>query len=362
MHVWCKNHPGDILATRFQRGGIWYIKYKDNSGVWKNISCGAAATANDAEIIRKNYDSKELLNRHKIAVRRIETNLLEQLEVFKETEIPRSLTGRPRGRKSIVRNKAIVKNFKFWCEEKKHKKYDDLTPAVMGDFFDSIAKLAPSTLKKYRAILIQFFKWSIARSYCEIVPMDDIRAPKIDQPPPRFFTESEIKKIDEAAQSPYKNIFRWLYLTGMRIGEVGNMEWMHYIEHLKSLKIPVMEGNKTKREGLIPINKAAQKILDEQRLLINEKDDSAKYIFVNPRGRKLDNENIYKVMKRILKDLKILDASPHTYRHTTASHLAIKGVSLYVIKEILRHKSIKETERYAHLSRDATRNAVEMLE
>lgn len=63
----------------------------------------------------------------------------------------------------------------------------------------------------------------------------------------------------------------------------------------------------------------------------------------------------------ILDKLKIHDASPHTFRHTFASHLVIVGVSIYVVKELLRHASVKETEIYAHLAKETTRSAVEKL-
>jgi integrase len=63
----------------------------------------------------------------------------------------------------------------------------------------------------------------------------------------------------------------------------------------------------------------------------------------------------------ILDAANIKNTKPHTFRHTFASHLVIMGVSIYVVKELLRHASVKETEVYAHLSRESTRTAVKKL-
>jgi site-specific recombinase XerD len=116
-------------------------------------------------------------------------------------------------------------------------------------------------------------------------------------------------------------------------------------------------GNKTKREESIPLNNDAHLIL-KQRYEANENNC---HIFLNGKGNSIDNDNIYRVLIPILTRLNIKDASPHTFRHSFASHLAIKGVSLYKIKDLLRHASIRETEIYAHLSKKSTEYAVQQL-
>jgi site-specific recombinase XerD len=116
-------------------------------------------------------------------------------------------------------------------------------------------------------------------------------------------------------------------------------------------------GNKTKREDPIPLSDDAIAIL-EQRKHAKESDT---HIFLNHAGNRLDDDNIYRNLQPILTKAKIQDAHPHTFRHTFASHLVINGVSIYTVKDLLRHASVKETEIYAHLSKTTTRNAVEML-
>lgn len=355
------------MATRFlmKSNQSWYIRYKDVDGKWKNVSCGKRATAEDAETIRKNYDAKELNRKHKATIRIVKADLCKQLEVFKDTEVPRSNTGRPKGRKSIVRYQAIIKNFLFWIKEKGLSEYDQITDRTIRDFFDSLTTLdrAASTVEKYKQLLSIFWQWSIEQNFCAHNPVLKIPTPKRVKSIPRFFSEEELEKIFAAALDQYRNIYKFLYLTGLRIGELGNLEWTDYLEQSRSIKLRVIEGNKTKREEVVPLSKDAIKILEDQKTwkLKFDSPDSHRYVFTNMAGAKLDNANIYRNLAVICGNNNILDAKPHTFRHTCASHLVMKGVSIYVVRDILRHASVEETEIYAHLAEGATRAAVELL-
>ena len=353
------------MATKFKRGKSWYVKFKDGAGTWKNISCGKNATVTDAEIIRRNYDAKELNQRHHVAVRSISADLFEQLKIFRDQEIPRSNTGRPKGKKSIQRYKAIIDNFLEFLESRVITKYRDVTKERMRDFFDTLVSLhrSASTITKHRQILNNFYTWSKEKSYCAESPMGLIKNPKRETKVPRFFSEAELKAIFADSKPPYTDIFKFLYLTGLRIGELGNAEVTHFIENTASLRIPVIEGNKTKRECMLPLNKDAISIIKRQAKFRAQFDtpDAERFIFLNSAGAKLDDANIYNNLKTVLKHCKILGAKPHTFRHTCASHLVIKGVSLYIVRDILRHASIRETEIYAHLSKEAVRSAIALL-
>jgi site-specific recombinase XerD len=351
---------GGVMATKFKAAdGFWYIKYKGLDGKWKSKFCGKAANATDAETIRKLYDSEELNRRHSATVRIVDTDIYEALKNYKENEIPKSRTGRPKSFKGIQRYEAIIDNTEKWFQKKGVQAYSDVTEDIIKSFFDDMVynlKRSASTISKHRQILINFFDWSISKNYCTINPASVINNPKKEKKIPRFFTHDELNKIFSAAKEPYKNVFKFLYLTGLRIGELGNLEWSDYIEGQNHIVLRVMEGNKTKREEIVPLNKAATAIIEEQK-----KQVKGKYVFENAHGNKLDNANIYRALEVILKNEKITNASPHTFRHTCASHLVIQGVSLYIVKEILRHASIKETEIYAHLSKEAVSQAIEKL-
>jgi integrase/recombinase XerC len=357
------------MATRFKRGSVWYVKHKNSAGKWENISCGREASATDAEAIRMNYSAQELNRRHKIKVREVKADLIEQLEIYRDQEVPRPgvRSMRPKGKKSIQRYQAIVNNFIEFCRERDLLTYADITPDRAKDFLESLIALerSASTITKHRQLCINFFDWSIKHGYCNEQPFEDTKNPKKEVKIPRYFSQEELKIIFKNATTPYTDIFRFLYLTGMRTGELCNAELAHFDEAKKELFVPPVEGNKTKdpKRCIVHLNDDAIKIIKRQAGYRSQFStaDSNKFIFVNNEGNKVDNANIYRALLVILKKCEIKDASPHTLRHTCASHLVIRGVSLYIVRDILRHASIRETEIYAHLSKEAVRGAIELL-
>ena len=351
------------MAIKFRRTGskVWYIKYKNEAGEWKNISTGTES-ATDAETIRKNYDAKELNHRHKMPVRKIRADIFAELELFRDNEIPKSTTGRPKSKKGVATYQALINTFSAWMKGQGYSEYEHITEDAANGFLDYLVglKRSASNITKHRQTLSNFWKWSEKKNYCHTNPWIETKNPKKEKKIPRFFSNDELNRIFSHSKPPYTNVFKFLFLTGLRIGELGNLEWCDYLEQQKLINIRVMEGNKTKREEVVPLNADAVAIIEDQRKRISSP-DSHRYIFVNDHGRKMDNANIYRALKVVMKHAKITNASPHTFRHSCASHLVIKGVSLYIVKDILRHASIRETEIYAHLSKEATRTAIDLL-
>ena len=366
--------PRSKVATKFKRGANWYIKTKDPAtGSWTQVACGPQATAVDAETIRKNYDAIELNSKHHSAIRDVVRPMTEAIVDFRDNILLRSDIGRTKAANTLRRERVVISNFiTYLTENKIRQEYDVISDDVIQKYFDVLSngsadckKKSAKTRREERRILYKFFEWSIERNYTKHNPVTRIINPKRDAKRPRFFTEEELMYIFSKANQPFLNIFKFLYLTGLRVGELSNLVRSDYIEAKQLILLRVMDGNKTKREETVPLNKSAIEILKHQ-VEINagfSTDESKIYWFVNSSGAKLDNENIYRALKRITdgKERKITSASPHTFRHTCASHLVIKGVSLYVVKEILRHSSIKETEVYSHLSKEVVRDAIEQL-
>lgn len=354
------------MASKFRRNGIWYIKYKDVDGKWKNYSCGPDASSGDAEAVRTQYANKEFNARHKVPIKKIEVDFKQTMMVFRDEILIRSDIGRDKAKNTLRRERVVVDNFLLWAEGKGVLAYNKVTSEVIKKYFDHLQEenKAAKTRREERRIINKFFKWSIENNYCQVNPVD-IPNPKRELKRPRFFTEEELKFIFANSNQPYTNIFKFLYLTGIRVGELSNLEWPDYIESNSMILIRVMDGNKTKRAETVPLSRDAIKIIKEQLELKKSAttEEQARYIFTNRAGLKLDINNVYRALQRIMDDEKnpILGATTHTFRHTCASHLVIKGVSLYVVKDILRHASIKETEIYAHLSKDVVRTAIEQL-
>lgn len=356
------------MAYAVKRNKIWYVRYKDEQNVWQYKSCGKKATRTDADYLANQFSSKELNRHHHAPVRMIQTELEKAMISFRDEVIPRSVVGIDKQQSSIRREKSSFNNFIEFVQSKglvHFKSFDkDMAQSYM-DHRQNIGMKA-KTRREERRLLRKFFKWALKQHYCVEDPTADLIAPKAPKGRPRFFTEDELVAIFNLAKEPYRSIFKFLYLTGLRTGELCNLEWKDYNRKNRTLTIRIVAankkmrtpGNKTKREETIPTNDYADKILQKRK----DANESDHFIFLNQAGNRLDDDNIYRNLILILHNLKIFDASPHTFRHTFASHLVIAGVSIYVVKELLRHASVKETEIYAHLAKDTTRSAVNVLD
>jgi len=348
------------MAYVDRRNNIYYIRYKDSAGKWKRKSCGKNMTKREAEYLAKQYSAKELNYYHKAPIRVLNESIFDALNEFRDKVLGRE----HKSINSIQREQTVLDNFRAYLNNAQVKRFDEVNA---NEYFDArkASGAAPKTLKEEKRVLSKFYRFAISSHYTEINPVAEVVTPKLVQKHPRFFSKEELDQIYAASKEPYKSIFQFMANTGLRSGEIANLQWNDWNRELNKLTIRIVEGdrkerragNKTKREGMIPLNTKAVDIL---KALEAEK-RHPQYIFTNGIGNQIDNDNIYRVFKPILRKLSINDGTVHTFRHTFASHLAIKGISLYVIKELLRHKSIKETEIYAHLSNEATAKAVSML-
>jgi site-specific recombinase XerD len=364
------------MASTFKRGDVWYVRYIGVDGKWTQESCGRGVTKAQAEIIRNNKEQIGINMRHKAPIRLIETDLISQLVFYRDKEIFRSNEGRKKARATVIRYQQIIDNFIEYVSAHGWKLFKEITPMRIKDFIEYLTDLqSPASIIMHRLELIKFFKWAISQNFLIESPMGEIKNPRVPKNEKTktifFFSEAQLNDIFENATGVYKDIFKFLYFTGLRIGELENAEFSHIIEIqnietnklMSRLIVPVMEGNKTKRETSIPLSDEALAIIAERKKASykTETADAKKYIFVNMEGLKLDNANIYRNLKVVLRNCNITGGHPHTFRHTFASHLVMKGVPLYIVKELLRHASIEETMIYSHLSEDVVREASNKL-
>ena len=186
-------------------------------------------------------------------------------------------------------------------------------------------------------------------------PLNDIESPKIENRLPEVLTEDEIKRLissvnlDSDFGQRNKTIIEVLYGTGIRVSELTELKLSNIFFEENILKV-TGKGNK---ERFVPLGKIAsiqikKYLTNRDKLKINSK--FSDILFLNRYGRQLTRSMIFKIIsdsyKRIDPDKKI---SPHTLRHSFATHLLKNGADLRTIQLILGHESITTTEIYTHL-------------
>jgi len=203
--------------------------------------------------------------------------------------------------------------------------------------------------------LKSYFNYLIFEGYIQKSPISDIESPKLEKKLPEVLTETEITKLIESYDlndnfgQRNRTIIEVLYGTGIRVSELINLKLSNIFFKENIMKI-TGKGNK---ERFVPIGNIALSEIKVYLKIRNKKNIDSKFsdiVFLNRYGRGLTRSMIFKIIsdsyKRVGLDKKI---SPHTLRHSFATHLLKNGADLRTIQLILGHESITTTEIYTHL-------------
>ena len=150
--------------------------------------------------------------------------------------------------------------------------------------------------------------------------------------------------------------------TGMRISEILNLEWIDINFGQNNIQIRNKDSftTKSKKERVIPIGKVVLEIINS--IKENPENINSKYIF-NKAGDRLNSVFISKKFKKCVRLANLSESIHfHTLRHSFASHLVQKGVSLYVLQNLLGHSQISITQKYSHLNQESMNQAMLMLD
>lgn len=208
-----------------------------------------------------------------------------------------------------------------------------------------------------------YFNYNIKRGIVKSNPANKVSRPKLAKHLPEYLTEEEVSKLlDIEIKSSYdfrnKTILELLYSSGIRISELVNIKTPNYDSEECLIRIM----GKGSKERIIPLGDYAINIMNDYmnnyRPLINKK--FTDYIFINNRGDKISRQFIFKVIKKeaLKKGIK-KDISPHTLRHTFATHLLKNGADLRIIQELLGHENISTTQIYTHVTNNKLKSDYE---
>tara|TARA_B100000768_G_scaffold92921_1_gene86908 strand:- start:224 stop:1117 length:894 start_codon:yes stop_codon:yes gene_type:complete len=210
-----------------------------------------------------------------------------------------------------------------------------------------------------------FYKYLIIEDYLKINPTELIESPKIGLKLPDTLTLIEIDKlilaVDLSNNQGERNraILETLYSCGLRVSELVNLQLSNI--HFKEGYLKVTgKGNK---ERLAPIGGRAIKYLtiyiNEFRNHQNIKKGNEDFVFLNNRGAKLTRVMIFLIIQKLTKSIGLKKKiSPHTFRHSFATHLIEGGADLRAVQEMLGHESITTTEIYTHLDNEYLRSNI----
>ncbi len=226
-----------------------------------------------------------------------------------------------------------------------------------------MVKAKPKTINFFLNTVRAFFRREVDKGTIKANPMNHIKNLRVEKKKPDYYTIGELTAFfQQEMHQTYRNAFWGLLFTGMRFAELANITWDDIDFPNRLIHVRSKDDFRTKTynsERSIPMNNDLLKLL---RFIWKNKVSDI-YPFCSSRGKILRERRLLDICKEVAKDAGIKSrAYLHKFRHTYASMLIQKGVSIQVIKELLGHSSVTQTEIYAHNRTDLLHPEVSKLD
>ena len=213
-------------------------------------------------------------------------------------------------------------------------------------------KISPRSIVRKIASLRGFFKWLSANEYIEKNPVNSLEQPKLAKKLPKVMSIEEITNIlNSNLNKEEKLIVELLYDCGLRVSELVNLKISNIDINSKYIQC-IGKGSK---ERIIPFGKKAKLAINQylkirELYILKNSLENYKYLFVQENGKRLTRQNVYSFIRKQGEKIH-KHISPHTLRHSFATHLLENGADLRVVQELLGHSDVATTQLYTHVTK-----------
>lgn len=259
---------------------------------------------------------------------------------------------------TLTNYKLDLKDFSKFCGELSLEKIDYL---LLRKYLAVLKEknLGNRTVGRHLSALRSFFRFLCREGYLKANPILMLSSPKLDKHLPSFMTEEEVSKLIESAL-PKDNhdelglrnraILETFYSSGLRISELVGLS----LDDLDFISGIVKAKGKGKKERVVPIGDVA---LTAIRKYLDQRKKQSNAVFLNKNGKRISTRGVRDVVEKYLKSAGIQrGVSPHTFRHSFATHLLDRGADLRTVQELLGHANLSTTQIYTHLTTEKLKN------
>ena len=212
-------------------------------------------------------------------------------------------------------------------------------------------KYTPRSITREIASIKGFFNWLSINEIIKHNPSLSIEQPKLPKKLPKVLTMKEINELLESSMDNLnKAVLELLYACGLRVSELSNIQLNNIDLNAKFVRCT----GKGSKERIIPIGKKAceaiSNYLKDRDFITRKYNLKSRYCFIKENGKKLTRQDVYVFINNLGKNID-KDISPHTIRHSFATHLLENGADLRVVQELLGHSDVSTTQLYTHISK-----------
>ena len=226
--------------------------------------------------------------------------------------------------------------------------------------------LQDSSVRRALSALRTFFKWLVERHPGACDPSAGIRGPKTRRPLPKVLTEGEVELLlsldygDDFHGTRDRALMETLYSSGCRVSELVRIDLEDLAPH--EGEVQLLGKGRKQRLGLLggPCLAAIEAWLPERRQRLRERSEETRALFIGERGTRLTTRRVRQIVERLAVRAGLASIpSPHTLRHSFATHLLDRGADLRSVQELLGHERLVTTQVYTHLSLEKLRRVYE---
>jgi integrase/recombinase XerD len=240
----------------------------------------------------------------------------------------------------------------------------DVTPDLVRDWVFALkeAGLAATSIRRAQSALRTYFRFLLAEGLLKIDPTERLESPRVARSLPDFLTHAEVELLLDAPD-PEKSLY-WrdrailelLYASGLRVSELVDLP----LSGLDLDEAFVTVFGKGSKERMVPMGGPAVRTLERYLQEVRPRLDKGRgegRVYLNARGTPMRRESVWKLVKKSASRAGIAKSvSPHTLRHTFATHLVTGGADLAAVQELLGHADISTTQIYTHVDREYLRD------
>jgi len=259
---------------------------------------------------------------------------------------------------SLMAYERDLKDYFYFLEKNKISDFAKVGPKEIREFLMQLKgrKLASSTISRHLVAIKIFHRFLVRERYLKQDTTSSLESPKTWKLLPHSLSIQDVEKMLKAPNARTvrgmrdKAILELFYATGMRVSEIVNLR-LSDINLESGLLKCTGKGNK---ERMIPLGRIAkeaiQSYLDRERSKVQTKSQE---LFVSQQKKKFSRQCLWMIIKKYAKEARInKKITPHTMRHSFATHLLEGGADLRVVQELLGHSDISTTQIYTHISKD----------
>ena len=213
-------------------------------------------------------------------------------------------------------------------------------------------KLSNATIANILSSLRTFYNYLLDEKIISNNVFRLIKNPKLEKKLPNFLSQEQMRMILDSikleTELDYRNklIIELLYASGIRVSELVNIQ----IKDINKIEKSIRIMGKGKKERIVYYGSYAERAMDEY---LNKRTKNSEYLIINNLGNNITTRGVEKIVDKVVKECLINNkVSPHTFRHTFATHLLNNGADIKSVQELLGHSSLNTTEKYTHITSD----------